>query len=94
MIKIVGFGVRIPGFEFEFVIPCVCVCVCVCVCNILNILVNFAELQFLICKARIILIVIIIIGNIYLVLVMFPAVFCFTCIIALNHPNNPMREVM
>lgn len=41
----------------------------------LNILLNFSELQFLICKTHIIFIVIIIIGNISLVLVMFPAVF-------------------
>ena len=85
MIKLLGFGVRIPGFEFEFLFFHLSVCVCVCVCmrerereterQTLNILLNFSELQFLICKTHIIFIVIIIIGNISLVLVMFPAVF-------------------
>ena len=87
MIKLLGFGVRIPGFKFEFLFFHLSVCVCwggrerereterQRDRETLNILLNFSELQFLICKTHIIFIVIIIIGYISLVLVMFPAVF-------------------
>ena len=85
MIKLLGFGVRIPGFKFEFLFFHLSVCVWgggrereterQRDRETLNILLNFSELQFLICKTHIIFIVIIIIGYISLVLVMFPAVF-------------------
>ena len=85
MIKILDFGLRMPRFECEFLLFHLCVCVT------LNILLNFSEPQFLICKTRIILIVVIIIGNIYLVLVMsWQYSKCFICIGSLN----PIREVI